>query len=137
MPVSLALALTLVSAAAGAVLLITVALSALGPLDLSAARPTVDQVLEVVKLSLAVVAGIGGVVALVVAYRKQRVTEAGESREQAKLFHERFTTAAGQLGHEVPAVRLAGVHAMAALADDWADGRQMCIDVLCAYLRMP
>jgi hypothetical protein len=34
-------------------------------------------------------------------------------------------------------VRLAGVYAMARLADDWPDQRQTCIDVLCAYLRMP
>src|SRR5690606_24918371 len=30
-----------------------------------------------------------------------------------------------------------GVYAMASLADDWEQGRQMCIDVLRAYLRMP
>jgi hypothetical protein len=137
MPASLALVLTLTSAAAGAVLLIAAALSALGPLDLGAARPTVDQVLEVVKLSLAVVAGVGGVVALVVAYRKQRVTEAGETREQTGLYAERFDKASDKLGSDSPAVRLAGVHAIAALADDWIGGRQMCIDVLCAYLRMP
>jgi len=44
---------------------------------------------------------------------------------------------AGQIGSESPAVRLAGVHAMAGLADDWAQQRQTCVDVLCAYLRMP
>jgi hypothetical protein len=54
-----------------------------------------------------------------------------------RLFNERFTTAAGQLGSETPAVRLAGVYAMAGLADDWTDQRQTCIDVLCAYLRLP
>ncbi|MEV0582757.1 pentapeptide repeat-containing protein [Nonomuraea sp. NPDC050310] len=37
------------------------------------------------------------------------------------------------LGSDSPA----GVHALSALADDWEDERQMCIDVLCAYLRMP
>lgn len=98
---------------------------------------TTTEILELVKISLAVVAGIGGVVALVVAYRKQRIAEASESREQTKLFNERFLGASGQLGDESPAVRLAGVHALAALADDWEGGRQMCIDVLCAYLRLP
>jgi hypothetical protein len=137
MPISLALALTLALAGGTAIALITLALSRLGAVDLGNVKPGVDQVLEIVKISLAVVAGIGGVVALVVAYRRQRVTEAGETREQAKLFHERFTTAAGQLGNESAAVRLAGVHALSSLADDWSGGRQMCIDVLCAYLRMP
>jgi len=29
------------------------------------------------------------------------------------------------------------VYAMAGLADDWAENRQTCVDVLCGYLRMP
>ncbi|MEU4836363.1 hypothetical protein [Streptosporangium sp. NPDC023615] len=98
------------------------------------------------KLSFAVVAGVGGVIALVVAYRKQKVTEAAElradkahRREATKLFNERFATAANHLGHDSPAVRLAGVHALAGLADDapTRELRQTMIDVLCAYLRMP
>jgi uncharacterized protein YjbI with pentapeptide repeats len=97
-----------------------------------------------VKLALAVVAGVGGVVALVVAYRKQRFAErehdraeAAMDREATKLFTERFGKASEQLGSDKAAVRLAGVYALASLADDWEAGRQMCIDVLCAYLRMP
>src|SRR6516162_7027725 len=47
-------------------------------------------------------------------------------------------TVAGQLGSDKPAaVRLAGVYAMAGLADDWEKNRQTCVDVLCGYLRMP
>ena len=43
-----------------------------------------------------------------------------------------------QLGDYKPAaVRSAGVYAMAGLADDWEANRQTCVDVLCAYLRMP
>src|SRR5262249_17138299 len=38
---------------------------------------------------------------------------------------------------EAPAVRLAGVYAMAGLVDDWPGNRQTCVDVLCGYLRMP
>lgn len=92
---------------------------------------------NLVKLALSVVAGIGGVLALVVAYRRQRLNEAAEQRERTKLFNERFVSASAQLGHESPAVRLAGVYAVAGLADDWPEQRQTCIDVLCAYLRMP
>ncbi|MEU6724732.1 pentapeptide repeat-containing protein [Nonomuraea wenchangensis] len=104
----------------------------------SAGQPaTVTNLLEVIKISLSVVAGIGGVVALVVAYRKQRLTENGEKREQAKLYIERFDKATDKLGNNSPAVRLAGIHALAALADDWEEERQMCIDVLCAYVRLP
>ncbi|MEU8328487.1 hypothetical protein [Micromonospora sp. NPDC048839] len=127
---------------------------------------------DLLKLVFAVVAGIGGVAALVVAYRRQRVAEhtnalaefahqlahaadlraemtnalAEAADERAKvesdrngirLFNERFAKGSEQLGSEKAAVRLAGVYAMAGLGDDWRDGRQTCIDVLCAYLRMP
>ncbi|MDQ3404779.1 MAG: hypothetical protein M3548_15530 [Actinomycetota bacterium] len=102
------------------------------------------ELLELLKIGLAVVAGFGGVVALAVAYRKQRITEEGhdlafqqDERERAKLFNERFGAAAEQLAHDHPAVRLAGVYAMAGLADDWSAQRQTCVDVLCAYLRLP
>ncbi|MFF3442307.1 hypothetical protein [Streptosporangium sp. NPDC002721] len=37
--------------------------------------------LDLLKLSFAVVADIGGVIALVVAHRKQKVTEAAENRQ--------------------------------------------------------
>ncbi|MET8123789.1 hypothetical protein [Micromonospora sp. NPDC005189] len=133
---------------------------------------TVGTLFELLKLVFAVVAGIGGVAALTVAYRRQRVAEhtnalaefahqlahaadlraevtkalAQAADERAKietdrngvrLLNERFAKASEQLGSEKAAVRLAGVYAMAGLADDWRDGRQTCIDVLCAYLRMP
>lgn len=53
---------------------------------------------------------------------------------------DRYTTTAAQLAHESGAIRLAGVYALASLADDWHtfgnnDERQVCIDLLCAYLR--
>jgi uncharacterized protein YjbI with pentapeptide repeats len=92
---------------------------------------------DVVKLILAVAGGIGAVVALTIAYRRQRHSEAAEYREDTKLYTDRFGRAAEQLGHDKAAVRLAGTYALAELADDWDDGRQVCIDVLCAYLRMP
>src|SRR6201996_4637647 len=70
-----------------------------------------------------------------------------EQREQLKQtldeqrgrpLNERFATAAGQLGNDrPPAIRLAGVYAMAGLADDWQENRQTCVDVICAYLQLP
>ncbi len=85
------------------------------------------------------VAGLGAVAALVISYRRQRLTEKAEERENTRLFTERFEGASEKLGSEHAAVRLAGVHALAHLADDAPTQqlRQMCIDVLCAYLRMP
>ncbi|MGI5120081.1 pentapeptide repeat-containing protein [Marinactinospora thermotolerans] len=98
--------------------------------------------------AFAIVAGLGGVALLVINYRRQRTTEAEDARaelavvrEDTRLFTERFTTASAQLGDPEPAVKLAGVHALAHLADDAPQGRdelvQMVVDVLCAYLRMP
>ncbi|MGY3676548.1 uncharacterized protein YjbI with pentapeptide repeats [Streptomyces sp. TE33382] len=93
---------------------------------------------DLVKLSFGVVAGAGALVALVVAYRRQRVDEAGAHREATRLHTERFSQAVDKLGSDSPAVRLGGVHALAGLADDAPDNslRQTCIDVLCAYLRL-
>ncbi|MES0838448.1 pentapeptide repeat-containing protein [Nocardiopsis tropica] len=91
--------------------------------------------------AFAIVAGLGGVALLVIAYRRQRTTESGEEREVAKLFTDSFDSASDKLGSDHAAVRLAGVHALARLADEAPEGRedlvQMVIDVLCAYLRMP
>ncbi|MFD5493378.1 pentapeptide repeat-containing protein [Streptomyces sp. NPDC127091] len=94
---------------------------------------------DLVKLSFGVVAGAGALVALVVAYRRQRVDEAGAHREATRLHTERFSQAVDKLGSDSPAVRLGGVHALAGLADDAPDDslRQTCIDVLCAYLQLP
>lgn len=109
---------------------------------------------ELFKISLACVAAAGAAVGLVVAYRRQRTVEDTHDlnvrtenriasgwmedarRDRTRLFNERFTSASQQLGSERMAVRLAGVYAMAGLADDWKEKRQTCIDVLCGYFRM-
>jgi uncharacterized protein YjbI with pentapeptide repeats len=68
--------------------------------------------------------------------REQLNRTLAEQRE--RTLNERFATAADRLGTDKPsAVRLAAVYAMASLADDWEENRQTCVDVLCAYLRMP
>ncbi|MFJ8960308.1 pentapeptide repeat-containing protein [Lentzea sp. NPDC102401] len=102
------------------------------------------EMLDLLKIGLAVVAGFGGVVALAVNYRKQRVTEAAhahslnqEERERTKLFNERFKVAAELLGNDEVRLRIAGVSAMAGLADDWETQRQMCVDTLIDTLKLP
>jgi hypothetical protein len=104
---------------------------------------TTTETLDLLKIALAVVAGFGGVVLLSVNHRKQRFTEMAhklaegqEHREQVKLLNERFAAAAEQLAHERAQVRLAGVYALAGLADDWDEGRQKCVELLIAYLRL-
>jgi uncharacterized protein YjbI with pentapeptide repeats len=90
------------------------------------------QRIDILKTALTAVAGVGGAVALVVAYRRQRDLEQGR-------FIERFGAAATQLGSPDPAVRIAGVYAIASAADESSTfgRRQQCIDVLCGYLRLP
>ncbi|WP_333732806.1 pentapeptide repeat-containing protein [Streptomyces sp. IBSBF 3010] len=104
----------------------------------TSARLDAKTLFDLVKLSFGVVAGAGALVALVVAYRRQRVDEVGAHREATRLHTERFSQAVDKLGSDSPAVRLGGVHALAGLADDAPDSslRQTCIDVLCAYLRL-
>jgi uncharacterized protein YjbI with pentapeptide repeats len=99
--------------------------------------PALHDTVGVLQLVFATVAGAGALVALIVAYRRQKITEADSVRDRARVFNERFTAIATQLGDDQPAVRLAGIHAMAGLADDWKQNRQTCVDVLCAYLRLP
>ncbi len=151
-PIGWALTVAGVAALTGLAAVTVVALAVLGFPSLAAHESlTVGDLLEMLKLVLGTVAGGGALAALVMNYRKQRLAEVSDAREQqhaereqqranddrVRVFNERFATAAGQLGHAEPAVRLAGVHAMAGLADDWTDGQQTCIDVLCAYLRVP
>lgn len=61
-------------------------------------------------------------------------------REAIRDLRSRYTTTAEQLAADSAAIRLAGVYALASLADDWHDfgnddERQVCVDLLCAYLR--
>lgn len=87
--------------------------------------------------TLTVLTGIGAVLIGVYSYRKQRLQEGASVREDEAQFLTRYNSATDQLAHDKPAARLAGVYAMARLADDWEIQRQQCVDVLCAYLRMP
>lgn len=72
-----------------------------------------------------------------------QLDQARAAREEIDRLRDRYTTITHQLGHDAAPVRLAGVYAMAALADDWLkrddghDEAQVCIDVLCAYFRTP
>ncbi|OZE92960.1 hypothetical protein CH299_29065 [Rhodococcus sp. 14-2686-1-2] len=70
--------------------------------------------------------------------------EQAHLRETIRDLRSRFATAAAQLADPAAPVRLAGVYSLGSLADDWAAlhpldaaviERQVCIDLLCAYLR--
>ncbi len=64
------------------------------------------------------------------ANRPRPVDPAGAPRERLDL--------AVRLGDRAsPSGQMAAVLALAALADEWPDGRQDCVEVLCRYLRLP
>ncbi|HEX2286349.1 MAG TPA: hypothetical protein VHI10_16260, partial [Mycobacterium sp.] len=87
---------------------------------------------DVLKSALPAIVGAAIAVALVVVYRRQMDSERGR-------FGRRFGAASAQLGDSDVAVRVAGVYGMAAVADTSPafSHRQLCIDVLCGYLRLP
>lgn len=124
----------------GVIFLLLLAWFGLGrPPFVSPEKLTAQMLESLTTRAFAIIAGLGGVVFLVIGYRRQRTTEGNAERDTTRLFTERFTAASEQLGHAEPPVKLAAVHALGHLADDApTDGlRQMVIDVLCAYLRMP
>lgn len=85
--------------------------------------------------------------------RQTRIQDADHHRESADRDYEsglrgRYATSAAHLGDNNPAVREAGIYAIAALIDDWGGfGRatnqaskadteqQVCFNLLCSYLR--
>ena len=105
--------------------------------------PDLNQAIEWFEDILGAVAPLIGVVGTLAGARlgfraSREQLEKTLAEQHFRSLNERFTSAADQLGDDKsPAVRLAGVYAMAALADDWEESRQRCIDVLCAYMRLP
>jgi hypothetical protein len=104
--------------------------------------------LEAVRTAGAVVFGIGGAIALLLAARRQRSTELTLLHQQAvaeqaeydaseRRITELYTKAADQLGSDRPPVRLAGLYALARLGESAISQRQTIVNVVCAYLRMP
>ncbi|MGY4100517.1 pentapeptide repeat-containing protein [Nocardia sp. R16R-3T] len=95
-------------------------------------------------------AGAGALTAGVLAYISgQRSRELAENHHQAdsrrakeSALRDRYTVIATQIGDGSAAIRQAGVYALTALADDWHafgedDERQVCINLLQWYLRVP
>jgi uncharacterized protein YjbI with pentapeptide repeats len=104
-------------------------------------QPPAEKFSELIKIALTVTGGTGAAVALVVAYRRQRLAEsvAVDTRHDAseRRITELYTKAVEQLGHAKAPVRLGGLYALERLGQNTPDHRQVVVDVLCAYLRMP
>ncbi len=115
--------------------------------------------IEAIKIGLSVGAGTDGPVTLLLAVRRQWLSERDQAHreqidQQAQAHADRvaavnehdaverritdlFAKAADQLGSDKGPVRLAGLYALERLAQDNPGHRQTIIDVICAYLRMP
>lgn len=96
---------------------------------------------DAIKTGLGVGAGTAGIFALLLAVRRQIHQEhtAADTVLDAteKRVTELYTKAADQLGSGNAAVRLAGLYALARLADNHVDQAETVLNVICAYLRMP
>ncbi|MBB2914880.1 uncharacterized protein YjbI with pentapeptide repeats [Streptosporangium becharense] len=132
-------------------------LSSLPPLPKAAEEATARQ--GAIQTALALAAGIGAAITLMLAFRRQRHQEhathvtaylternarlaeqvAEHNRQDAteRRVTELYTKAVEQLGHTTAAVRLGGLYALERLAQDNPDHRQTIVNVICAYLRMP
>ncbi|MEU8804792.1 pentapeptide repeat-containing protein, partial [Spirillospora sp. NPDC048819] len=115
--------------------------------------------MNAIKTGLSVGAGTGGAVALLLAMRRQwlserdqlhreqvadtthshaeRVALASEHDAAERRVTELYSRAADQLASDKAPVRLAGLYALERLAQDNPTQRQTIVNVICAYLRMP
>ncbi|MFB9830739.1 pentapeptide repeat-containing protein [Actinoallomurus acaciae] len=115
--------------------------------------------IEAIKIGLSVGAGTGGAVALLLAVRRQWLSERTQAHAEdvARITHahaeavardnaydatqrrvtELYGKAVEQLGHANAPVRLGGLYSLERLAQDHSEHRQTVVDVVCAYLRMP
>lgn len=67
----------------------------------------------------------------------ERIADSNERDAAARRVTELFAKAVEQLGSTAAAVRLGGLYALERLAQTNEDQRQIVINVICAYLRMP
>ena len=85
--------------------------------------------LDRIKVTLTALGGVGAVGYLVIKYRERAALERGEANEK-------LVRAVQQLGDPSPQVRIAGVYALADVADTYEGPyHQRVVDILCGYLR--
>jgi hypothetical protein len=109
---------------------------------------TSENRLDVAKTGLGAGAGVGALITLILAVRRQTHTElAQRATERAQETAERDATerritdlygrAVDQFGSDKAPVRLGGLYALERLAQDNPGQRPTIVAVICAYLRMP
>lgn len=101
--------------------------------------------LELLKVILTVIAGLGGVVYLVVHFRTQIINEADDrrkevvaKREEEQFIEDKLFSAFEMLGAEAPSTKIAGIFALTDISDTYGGHyKQRVVDILCGYLRTP
>ena len=85
--------------------------------------------LDLIKVSLTTIGGIGGTGYLVIKYRERASAERADAEQ-------RLLSGVQQLGSGSPQVRIAGVYSLADVADTHrGEYRQRVVSILCGYLR--
>jgi Pentapeptide repeats (9 copies) len=79
-------------------------------------------------------AGLAVAGGLIVTYRTYQQNRAEQDRTYER---ELYAQAVEQLGHEKAPVRLGALYSLERLAQDQPERRQVIVNVICAYLRMP
>ena len=131
-----AFAATALAAAIGGVIF-WVALATVGAPDAESVGATrAAQTYDLARLAVTLlgVLTVGGAAA--VAYRRQMILE----HQRGNELHRRYQDAAAQLANRGSIIRIAGIYALESLAIEWTlagnvAGRNICIDLLCGYLR--
>jgi Pentapeptide repeats (9 copies) len=90
--------------------------------------------LDLIRTALAVGAGTGAVMTLVLAWRRQWASEHDAAERRLT---DLYVKAVEQLGSDKAAVRHGALYALERVAQDNPEHRQTVVNVICAYLRAP
>jgi uncharacterized protein YjbI with pentapeptide repeats len=97
--------------------------------------------IDVLRIALTAAAGTAGLLALLLAFRRQRSAEIADAHGIADATERRITelyaNAVDQLGSDKATNRLAGLYSLERLGQDSPHLRQTIFNVICGYLRMP
>jgi hypothetical protein len=99
--------------------------------------PGTERAPALLTAAISTTALIGASLGAVYAFRKQILTEKEGIRADQQVYSDRYIKSAELLANERPSARLAALHSLANLADDWPDGRSSCAMAICSYLRLP
>ena len=94
------------------------------------------QAKDIVQIALTIVGGVSAVTYLVIQYQGRQQAKRDEERTKNRLIDAKMQQAVDQLGSDKASTRIAGVYALADVADTYRGRyRQRVVDILCGYMR--